>query len=950
LGNHLSLVTKSGTNQWHGSGYQYYMTGKWSSANWTNNANPGIPQNAKTALFQQNEPGGTLGGPIIKDRLFVFGSYDWHHYLNAINTVVGTLPTKKMHAGDFSELLRPTGSCATPPCQIGTDSLGRPIYFGAIYNPATNRPDGKGGTIRDAFGFDPVTGLPTATANQIPSAQLSGPSKVFAGAMPVANFGPAGALTSNWQGAPLGFGDNLRRPTVRLDGNLGKQRLGFFLGMVVPYDVLNACVSGWANNQGLPVIGCIVSPRHDRHWRVSDSVTVSPNLVWEGSWTRNWQESFVGVCCEGQHFGKTMGLQGFASDATPFVFTQNYGIMGYHIRSDENVGGTWNLASSVSWVKGRHSYKFGGINEHGFSHDLADTLAGGMFNFSQAETGLPGYTGTGWDFASLMLGLSDTINAAIPGTESFSHATQWGFYGQDSWRVTHRLTVNYGLRWDIGVPGGDCRVSFSTFDPTIPNTAAGGRPGALAFYGPGARTNKCAQKDINWTTLGPRLGLAYALNSKTALRAYYGVNYNSNHGGGLTYQATQARQGSFSSPDGGLTAAFDWSKPFTNTSPTGSTIIPASAAVSRDPSQNNGGGASWVQFAVNKPVMSQSIGAGVERQMPSGIIVKADYVGKLIHGLPSSWEYNAIPLKYYPLGGLLNQNINSTDPATQAAIAAAGITKPYPTFTGTVGQALRPWPQYTSVSAGSPSGYSMYHAFQLTAQKHVGQGLSFLVDFTGSKYIELGPSFQHPELRNLSRTIGFPDNGTDRPRVLNISYLYELPFGKGKRFANTSNPILGRIISGWQVSGIHQYFSGQALRLTTNSGFWAIRNPGVPALNSNGCGGYKFAVTFDPNDPGQRFINPAAFSSPVGAYKLGNTNVYAQGRDCGIRLEFLSLSKETHINERFTTKLGMDVFNALNRHAWATPNGNVDSPSFGRIAGTSGTEPRRVQIYARVEF
>jgi hypothetical protein len=302
-----------------------------------------------------------------------------------------------------------------------------------------------------------------------------------------------------------------------------------------------------------------------------------------------------------------------------------------------------------------------------------------------------------------MLGLSDTITAAIPGTESFSHASQWGFYAQDSWRVTPRLTANYGLRWDIGIPGGDCRVSFSTFDPTIPNAAAGGRPGALAFYGPGARTNKCALKDIHWTTLGPRLGLAYALNSKTVLRAYYGVNYNSNHAGGLTYQATQARQGSFTSPDGGLTAAFDWSKPFTNTSPTGSTIIPASAAVSRDPTQNNGGAATWVQFDVNKPVMSQSIGAGVERQMPYGIIFKADYVGKLIHGLPSTWEYDAIPLKYYSLGGLLNQNINSTDPATQAAIAAAGITKPWPTFTGTVGQALRPWPQYTSVSAGSPS-------------------------------------------------------------------------------------------------------------------------------------------------------------------------------------------------------------------------------------------------------
>src|SRR5262249_19040303 len=156
-----------------------------------------------------------------------------------------------------------------------------------------------------------------------------------------------------------------------------------------------------------------------------------------------------------------------------------------------------------------------------------------------------------------------------------------------------------------------------------------------------------------------------------------------------------------SSQDNGITAATTWSQPFP------ASLIPPAASVSHDPSQANGNQVTWYAFGDNRGARVQGVGAGVERQIPYGIIVKADYVGKFIHGLPTNSgtvEYDNPPLSGLSLGDLLNQDINSPDPAIQAQIAAHGIKLPYPGFTGSVSQALRPYPQYIGVEEISPSG------------------------------------------------------------------------------------------------------------------------------------------------------------------------------------------------------------------------------------------------------
>jgi len=928
LGNIVSIVTKSGTNKYHATAYGYYTDDRFNAADWFANANPAIPADQKRSPLHQAEVGVTGGGPIIKNRLFFFTTWDRYHYRVVSNAATATLPTDKMRQGDFSELL---GS------QIGTDVLGRPVYQGEIYNPATNRSDGQGGTIRDPFSYN-------GQLNVIDPSLLSAPSVVLLTAIPKPT---SQGLTNDWTGPSPASGTDSNRETLKVDFDKGKNKLTGALELVTGFNQVNACVNAWAAAPGLPVISCILSNPTNKRFDVSDVVALSPSLVFEGSFSRNFWTYVVSTCCAGSTFGKTMGLQGLASENVPFIFTQNYGIMGYHIGHQNSLTGTWNLASSLSWLKGKHSYKFGYQYEHAWGTEKDDTFAGGWYQFSGRETTLPGFSGTGWDFASLMLGLSDTVQAAIPGSVSTNHAVEWGIYAQDSWRVTPRLTVNYGLRWDLGVPGGDCRVPFSTFDPTVPNPAAGGRLGALAFYGPNLG-HRCTTRNIDLADIGPRLGFAYQLNSKTVLRAYYGISYMNNSGGGLTYQQTQTRGGSRTTQDNGVTAAANWGQPFDPS------IIPPSAAQSTDPSQSNGGAVGWSKFGDNAAAGGQNIGVGVERQFPGGIIVKADYIGKFIRNLPATLEFDATPLKYLSLGSLLLQDMNSTDPSIQQAIAQAGISLPYPGFTGSVAQALRPYPQYTSVTESSTAGFSDYNAIELTAQKHYGHGLSILAAYTVSKYLDL-EAYQDPELRQQEgKALPSSTSGlADRPQTINISYMYELPVGPGKRFANTSNPVLGRVIGGWSVAAMQNYFSGMPLVITGNAASpifgsqWVVRNPGVPVV-SNSC--HSGALEhYDPTNPNAHlYLNAAAFSDPA-PYTLGDAHTLPDVRDCGVRMENITVLKDTRVTEGVKLKFGVDFFNAFNRHLWATPNTDIDSPAFGSITSTS-YPPRNIQFNARVEF
>jgi hypothetical protein len=936
-GNVVSIVTKSGTNKWHADAYGYYNSDKLNAADWFANATPGVPQHAKRGPTHEGEVGAAGGGPIIKDKLFVFGTWDRYHYRTVSAAAISTLPTAEMRQGNFTQLL---GN------QIGTDAFGNPVYQGEIYDPSTNQ------TVNGVLTRQPFGTTCNNPINVICQNELSSPSLILQKAIPVPNYGAANSIVNDFEAPTLAFGRDDDRETVKVDYYHGRQKLSGNMEIVTRFAQVGACVEPWEGQPGLPNIGCITFPPTNKRFGVSDAVSLSPNLLLEGSFSRNFWTYVVGLQGAGPTYGKTMGLQGLYSDAVPFIETQNYGFLGYVFGNQTSLTGTWNLATSLSWTKGTHSFKYGYTYEHNYSSNFANTFGTGFDNFTNAETGLPAFSGrTGWDYASLITGYMDSTTVEIPGSTALTRAVEWGFFAQDSWRATSKLTVNYGLRWDIGDPAGYCGESFASFDPNTANPATGTN-GALDFYGPGA-TPRCNTINIYWHALGPRLGLAYQLGSKTVVRAYYGVTTENNSSGGLGYQATQTRAGALASTNGGLTAAYNWSTPFP------ASAIPPAASVSHNPSQANGSTVGWDVFNDNQAAKVQGVGLGVERQLPYGIIGKVDYVGKFIHGLPNTIQYDNTPFQYLSLGSLLNQPFNST---TQATLAGKGINvSPYTGFTGSVAQALRPYPQYLGISETSPSGWSTYNSLQITAQKHYGQGLTFLVAYTASKWLEcdnLQGSYQL--LQDTCKDM--PMNGssvTDRPQSLNISWIYELPFGKGKRFANQiQNPVLGRVVSGWQLAGLQNYFSGQPLVITGNAtttligSQWVNRVPGVPIIMT-GCHSRQLE-NYNPSDPNAHlYLTPqangsGAFQDPA-PFTIGNFRNSSTARDCGVRMENLTLIKDTYTRENMKLRVGVDAFNIFNRHLWGPPNTNIDSPGYGSIQADSWS-PREIQLFARFEF
>jgi hypothetical protein len=922
LGVVMSLVTKSGTNQFHGSAYGYLDNDAFSARDFFN-----------TAVSPENEYeyGVTVGGPILKDKLFFFASFDRYHYRESSAASYATVPTVLMRNGDFSQVLGP---------QVGTDALGRPVYQGEIYNTATATVGPGGAIVMQPFDYG-------GTLNVIPPADLSKASLVGMTAYP---FPTLPGVTNNWLGPTPVFGRDTDRITLKLDYYHTKNKLSGEIDTVPTQRQTTACVNGYDEAPGIPVTGCVNNAGTYRRFSISDAISLAPNLLLEGSFAMNWDDGYLLTTGAGPTFAATMGLKGLLSTEAPFIDVQDYGLFGYPGSDYYGEGTMWAIRSDLAWSKGKHDAKFGFDLDRPLGITTGNDYANGDLSVLAAETEETGFPQTGWPFASFMLGDIDSGSLTTPSSIR-NQSAQWGFFAEDSWRATQKLTVNYGLRWDLGIPntnylakGGGC--IGSNFDPTLANAGAGGIPGAEVFYGTGpGEVNRCYAPNIYYGGLGPHLGLAYALNPKTVVRAYYGIVY-----GPQAYQGAQGTDGttatvSFATTNGGITPGWNWNNPF----PVAIPPLPNTS-----PYQLNGSSINYMPVNDNQLARGQDLGIGVERQLPDQIIVKADYVGKLVHGLPEDLSYDETPDKDLALGDVLDESVNS------AAAQADDIAIPYPGFTGSVEQAVKPFPQYLNVVEDAPAGYSTYNALMVTVQKHFGAGLSFLSAYTDSKYLYNGASVQSSQIRQSGKSLVIENtSGGDRPQSLNISWMYDLPFGTGKRFANTSDPVLGRVVGGWHLAATQWYFSGLPLTVTSNeslagfsgfggsgstTGVWVNRNLSVPITTGTSCGQL-------PGPTGTAtYLNVGAFSDAP-PFTFGNSFVLPHTRGCGSADENVSLFKDITLKENFKLTLGMDAFNIFNRHTFGNDiNTNIDEPStYGEATGTQ-LDGRNIQFSLRLTF
>lgn len=936
LGAVYEIITKSGTSQYRGELYEY---GRNDALNARNFLSPGDPPRQN-----QHDFGGVLGGPIPKGggKHFFFANYQGYRSEFEANVDILTVPTAAMRRGDFSERLGP---------QIGLDLLGRSVFAGQIFDPRTTRAVGTG-FVRDPF-----------PGNVIPADRISSVSSAFLNSYPPPN---GQGTENNYTANALANNTIQDKLYLKTDHQLGQaQRLSFGAEIFFRSGTPGTCgnvLGGRAAFVGFAddINSCTTLEATNKSYRVNYAGTLGVNWLLSAGTGIAYSPFGQALVEAGLTAGERAGLTGTYTGGAPIVNITDS--TGFGTGQNRYAGSQWIVPVdvSVTWMKGAHQVKFGTQFNHVVNGPTRETNSNGTFNFTGAGTRQPGFNGTGsfiqpgYGFADFLLGSVTSATMDQP-WESHLASQQWGWYVQDDWRVSSRLTLNYGLRWELFLPPTETDDRWSNFCPTCPNPAAGGFPGAIEFLGDGpGRNGRSTMIDVYPWAFAPRIGAAYAMGDNTVTRLYYGVSrfptntllknglFNPNNGFAVNFNQTSA--------DGGVTPLFaNWDNG------TFTLVEPA-----LNPSLQNGQNVAYHDYTSSKSHAQHAFGASVEREVGNSLVLGVKYAGKLLRGLPSSnlMTLNQLPLEHMSLGSLLTQNINS------AAARAANIPIPYPGFTGTVAQALRPYPQYQNVHQNTAFVKNTnWHAMILSAQQRYSNGLSIMANYTlqrsrtndplsynGAGVVTYLQSTQASALASeepIHEVSAGGDWGGMRTHTMNITFSYRLPFGRGGRFGSDWHPVVDAVLGGWQVAGALHYASGTPLVITATGAAtpslqrWVLRNPDVPVAGNVDCDSY------DPSNPDARYVNAAAFSNPS-QFEFGDTLIIPGLKGCGIKRENVSVTKSFAFGGRRSLRIGASASNVFNRHTWNGLGRALGTAAFAQF--TTVTPPRAIQLQAQFRF
>ncbi len=550
----------------------------------------------------------------------------------------------------------------------------------------------------------------------------------------------------------------------------------------------------------------------------------------------------------------------------------------------------------------------------------------------------------------------------------------YAFYVQDDIKWTPRLTINLGVRYVIPKPFVEAFNRNSFLNPTLPNPAVNGYPGALMFTGFGPDSCLCRTVvQTHYKDIAPRIGFAYQLNNKTVLRGSYGTFfYNAGALGGNAQSTGVNTLGYSANPnfptlDGGITPGFYWDNGFPAFAH--APFFDSTINTGYNTTTPSGGGIGYGDPLLGgQAPRTQNWNLTVERELSPSTVIKVSYAASNSHFLPTNigrgmWSGQIIP-QYMALGALLTASAN--DPAKLAAAQAIfpGIGLPYANFQGTIGQMLRPFPQYSGIGDNFQNfGNGNYNSLQVAAQRHFSRGLQFLISYTLSKEIDdagsnlggfFGANGRTAYNNRLEKAVGVQDI----PNQLVISYVYQLPFGAGHRLGS-SNKVASALLSGWQFSGIQSYTQGTPIG--ANGGTSIAANCTVPY--AGGCyadynpnfsgpikinGSYGTGDLLGPDNP--HYLDKNGFQDPA-PYTFGNTprtNAYRL-RNTTVLSENFSLMRDIKLHENFTLHIAVDAFNAFNRTQFSAPSTNTTSSGFGQITGQANA-PRQVQGNVKLIF
>ncbi|HEV2710152.1 MAG TPA: TonB-dependent receptor [Edaphobacter sp.] len=960
----VSFAFNSGTNTFHGSVFDYLQNDALNAAGYVTNA-----LKLKKAPLKQNEFGGTFGGPVWipkiyngRDKTFFFVDYTGFKFRPSSNN--GTLTTipNEFRKGDFSQALGPQ-LVDSKSGQPVFDPEGRPVYSGEIYNPDKNAirtvkgPDGKFYQVRDPF---PGNIIPAGTPG------LSTVSQTILKSFPMAD---NDAVNNNFHRLQSSKIDE-HRLVVKIDEHITEKHA--IAGSVFTGGYSNS------NNGGLNLLDSSTTNTPTTQIRFTYNYTHSPTLVNNLNFGFIRDTGFTGPLQAGPGLA-ALGIQGLPplASGSPFpiigIGTVQNSIGSASASTDSE--NRYIISDNVTLVRGAHTLTVGGELRR-LSRDEGG-LPGGSFTFEPTQTGLNGTgfvngnqavsipAGTGAPAASFLFGGMDFSRFDYP-VEAAYRWWQGGLFVQDDWKATSNLTLNLGLRWDLQIPRTDVNGKVSTMDPTLANPSAGGLPGAFTYYGKGAgRNGKTRIGNIDYRGFQPRLGFAYSPDGahKTAVRGGFAItrpigNDNAENGiGGGLYNTGFAGLATVNRPQDYVgSPAYYWDSPYPASSISNGPDLDPGALVGND-------NPPMIRASSGTPPTQIYWATQVQQEMPGGMVANIGYVGMHTYHLGVWSKPNqvnpAVAAKYSDAAAAAGMPLNQflVLPVDDPKAVAAGINIPFPNFIpifgagATVGQSLRPFPQYGDVDNPlNPIGSVSYNGLQTSLQKRFANGLTMLLSYTFSKTIGdvdsnlgsaagaenavfAGSFFQDYYNPQSQRSV----TSSDIPHVLALSYTYELPVGPGKRFLNHKGAV-GRVVGGWSVSGIQRYQSGRPIHIEydafgssnpyySSDGFSFRPDvvPGVPLKNpsySKRCSGPVLAAAG--RQPCQFLINPAAFKTPTpGAF--GNApNLFSSLRMPAYVNEDLSITKRTAIYGRADLLFQANFFNALNRTIFSS-GGNAQT-------------------------
>ncbi len=1015
----FNVSIKSGTNKFHGAVYDYHVNevlNGYDSATRIRNK------------VRRYDYGFNFGGPVKLPGLYdgtnkSFFFFNWEQLRDkqvAQATATPTVPTSAYRSGDFSGLFAASGNLNLRVNAGGTirdykDPLGNSIRLGTIFDPRSTTQV----TCNAALSSDCTAGSTlnyrTAFAGNVIPTSLFDPvaTSVLNKYVPLPT--NTSALINNFQ-VPIATSRVTSSPALKVDQNLGSK--GRLSGTwtrnktASPVQTLGNLAEGFAepisNNQGTYETSDTV--------RVNFDYTIKPTINYHLGLGYNIWEFTNNPLTTDYNAVSDIGLKGatvnrmfprfnLGAQTTPATGgMNNIGNSGNSVQPERRPS----ITQTVTWVNGNHTIK-GGAD---FRQDMIPFTnygsTNGVYGFTGngvtwqpsllGVAGFQGNTNVGFTFANYLMGSVRTVTLGVPVGYRRSKQ-QWGMFLQDTWRARRNLTIDYGLRWDYGTYTKEDYGRLGAFSPTVANTSAGNHPGGLIYEA----TCQC-QFAANYPyAVGPRLGAAYTINSKTVLRGGFAIAY----GAIPTVSGTAAS--TVTSPD-----VQDGEEFFKLKDGIPSSIQPAWPVYSSGQgllAGAVGAAPTMVDPNAGRPDRTYQWNIALQREITRNLVVEAAYVGNrnVWQSATGFQDLNAVSeqllSKYgFTVGNaadasILTQRIDRLTTAQRSTLQARGVNIPYGSFpvTGataqTVFQSIRPYPQYnTGIAPASPMGRIWYDSLQLTVTKRFSHGLSASGNYTFSKNLQQISAFDV-----FNRANGKDIVGGNPPHILRIFFEYQI------QKPSNSIPVLGnKVVSwavrDWAISGAMTYQTGSYLARPTGTGAlpisqWLGRGPGSAQLKKNTDGSYMspWSVNWTDLDGNKRtdpldinckcfdpnktvVLNPAAWENVPDGQWAAQTQQLPFFRQNRRPNESANLARNFRFGQdgRFNLQVRVEFQNVFNRRFLGNPyGGNAANPgnfttapttnaagsyiagfgTFGNLsnAGSYGT-PRSGQFIGRFTF